>query len=160
MDVRASRVGAAGLVAAVTLGVAWWIGMRHKGSIVVTAQRRINKALLNPGQMSRAGRPGGYAAIIRHAGRTSERSYETPVGAERTDGGFVIALVYGRQTDWVKNVLAEGSATIVHEGTHYPVERPEVRSLSEHLDDFPGSMRSSARLMNVTECVLLHDARP
>jgi len=159
MDVRARRGAAAGLVAAVALVAAWWVGMRHKGSVVVQAQRQINKALLNPRQMSSAGRPGGYASLIRHRGRTSGRSYETPVGAERTDSGFVIALVYGPQTDWVKNVLAAGSATIVHEGTPYPVERPEVRPLAEHLDDFPRSMRSSAWSMNITECLLLHDAK-
>src|SRR6267143_1895106 len=39
---------------------------------------------------------------------------------------FVMKLPYGRNTDWLKNVLASGSATIVHEGNTYRVDRPEI----------------------------------
>ena len=35
------------------------------------------------------------------------------MGAVAIDDGFVIALPYGPNTDWLKNVLASGSATIV-----------------------------------------------
>ncbi len=157
MAVRARTGALAVLVGVLALGAAWLAGMRHKGSVVVEAQRNLNKRLLNPSQMATAGRPGAYAALLRHTGRTSGRTYETPVGAERTATGFVIALVYGAHTDWVANVLASGSATIVHQGTEHPVTRPQVRPLAEHLDEFPDSMRSSARLMNVTECLVLHD---
>ena len=76
--------------------------------------------------MRSAGTPGAYAAVIRHRGRVSGRPYETPVGAVATDDGFVIALVYGSRTNWLQNVLASGSATIVHEGQTYQVDRPEI----------------------------------
>ena len=38
------------------------------------------------------------------------------VEAEVTDDGFVIGLPNGTTTDWVKNLLADGTATIVNVG--------------------------------------------
>ena len=87
---------------------------------------RLQRAIINPQQMRSAGTPGAYAAVIRHRGRTSGRPYETPVGVVAADDGFVIALVYGSRTNWLQNVLASGSATIVHEGQTYEVDQPEI----------------------------------
>ena len=53
------------------------------------------------------------------------------MGAVAIDDGFVIALPYGPNTDWLKNVLASGSATIVNEGNTYDVDRPEVVPMAE-----------------------------
>src|SRR3954447_4787124 len=52
----------------------------------------------------------GFGIVI-HTGRTSGRTYETPVNVFRTEDGFIIALTYGR-ADWVKNVMAAGSAKL------------------------------------------------
>ena len=41
--------------------------------------RRFNRAFGNPHQMKTAGTPGAYASVIRHVGRKTGRSYETPV---------------------------------------------------------------------------------
>jgi deazaflavin-dependent oxidoreductase (nitroreductase family) len=92
--------------------------------------------------MRSAGRPGAYASIIRHRGRVSGQAYETPVGAVATDDGFLIALVYGSRTNWLRNVLAAGSATIVNEGRAYAVDRPEVVSMRDVSASFsPGDQR-------------------
>jgi deazaflavin-dependent oxidoreductase (nitroreductase family) len=55
-------------------------------------------------------------AIVSHVGRKSGRPYRTPVNAFRTDGGYIIALTYGAQSDWVKNVLAAGSCELQTRG--------------------------------------------
>jgi deazaflavin-dependent oxidoreductase (nitroreductase family) len=138
------------------LVVAWLLGMRNKGSVVVSAQRRFNRAVINPRQLRTAGTPGSETAVIRHTGRMSGRSYDTPVGAEPTDDGFVVALVYGPRSDWLKNVLASGSATVVHQGLSFPVERPEVvpfDSVAHHFSD-----ARAIRAFGVTQAVLLHKA--
>lgn len=44
--------------------------------------------------------------IIDHVGRKSHREYRTPVMIFRTGNRFVIALTYGPNSEWVKNVLA------------------------------------------------------
>jgi len=134
--------------------VAWLLGMRNKGSVVVAAQRRFNRAVINPRQPRTAGTPGSEVAVFRHTGRTSGRSYQTPVGAEPTDDGFVVALVYGPRSDWLKNVLASGSATIVHQGVSHLVDRPEVVPFGSVAHHFPDAR--SIRTFGVTEAVLLH----
>lgn len=147
------------VVAVVVLGVAalvvaWLLGMRNKGSVVVAAQRRFNRAVINPRALRTAGTPSSETAVIRHTGRTSGRSYQTPVRAEPTDNGFVVAVVYGPRSDWLQNVLASGSATIVHQGVPYPVERPEVVPFDSVAHHFPNAR--AIHTFGVTEAVLLH----
>ena len=46
--------------------------------------------------------------VVVHRGRRSRRLYRTPVNVFRRPGGVVIALTYGPESDWVRNVLAAG----------------------------------------------------
>jgi deazaflavin-dependent oxidoreductase (nitroreductase family) len=73
-----------------------------------------------------AGTQRSGTSVVRHVGRRSGRTYETPVIAARHGDSFLIALPYGDRTDWLKNVLASGSAAIVTSGHTYEVDRPEV----------------------------------
>lgn len=114
------------LTAGVALFAAFVVGMKKKYPPVVDAVRRMNRATFNPRQMETAGKPGAFASKVRHVGRTSGTVYETPVGVVATDDGFAIALPYGTRADWVKNVLAAGSATLVTEGETWLVDHPEV----------------------------------
>jgi hypothetical protein len=43
----------------------------------------------------------------------------------------LIALPYGKRTDWLKNVLGQGSAAIVTNGHTYEVDQPEVVPMAE-----------------------------
>lgn len=47
-------------------------------------------------------------AVVLHKGRHSGRAYETPVLAFADGPVYRIALTYGRDVDWLKNVLAAG----------------------------------------------------
>ena len=58
----------------------------------------------------------------------SGRQYETPVGPFAVGDDFVIGLPYGPGADWVRNVLANGSATLVHQGQWC---RPPARSRAD-----------------------------
>ena len=124
------------LVAVVALGVVFMVGMRTKSPPVLNAVRRAGRAM-RPLAMKSSGTPGANASVVRHVGRKSGRPYETPVNAVATDDGFVIALPYGRNTDWLKNVLASGSATILDEGNTYEVDRPEIVPLSRRRAPVP-----------------------
>lgn len=53
----------------------------------------------------------GYGVVV-HRGRTSGRTYRTPVWVFRSSHGYVLALGYGPDTDWVRNVLAAGGAEL------------------------------------------------
>jgi deazaflavin-dependent oxidoreductase (nitroreductase family) len=50
--------------------------------------------------------------VIVHRGRRSGRRYQTPVNVFSAGTGYVIALTYGPETDWVKNVLAAGGCEL------------------------------------------------
>ena len=60
-------------------------------------------------------------AIVMHLGRFSGHKYRTPIMAFPSDGGYVFALTYGRNVDWVKNLLASGIGSLEHFGSEFPV---------------------------------------
>ena len=66
---------------------------------------RWNKAGLNRVTRHLAPWIPGLGLVVHH-GRRSGKVYQTPVNVFPTGEGFVIALTYGPDTDWVKNVLA------------------------------------------------------
>jgi deazaflavin-dependent oxidoreductase (nitroreductase family) len=139
------------VVAVIAIGVIFIVGMRTKYPPVTTAVRRMNRRVMNPRAMKTAGTPGAYAGVIRHVGRTSGTEYETPIGPYRTNDGFVVALPYGTSPDWLKNLMAAGSAVIIHEGESYAVDRPEIVDAAGALDAVPPSEQTSLRVFNVDE---------
>ncbi len=88
--------------------------------------RSFNKRVTNPAEMALAGHRYWYAAVIEHTGRKSGKRYRTPVVALRVGDGILVGLPYGSGVDWLRNVLAAGSATITDKGRSYSVVRPEV----------------------------------
>ena len=135
------------------IAIVFVLGMRAKTPWVLNAVRRFARALGNPFQMRSAGTPGAYASVVRHTGRTSGRRFETPVVPVATDDGFVIALPYGSNTDWLKNVLASGSATIVNEGHTYRVDQPEIISTDAAAAYFPAKEQRSLRFFRIDQCL-------
>ena len=47
-------------------------------------------------------------AVVEHRGRKTGRGYRTPVAARRSGDGFTIALAFGAQVDWYRNLVAAG----------------------------------------------------
>ncbi len=115
------------LVAA--MGIVSVVGIRRKSAAVVNAVRRLSRAT-KALPLKTAGTGDAYASVVRHVGRTSGKSYETPVHAVVTDDGFAIALPYGSGSDWVKNVLARRTAAIVYGGRTCPVDDPKIVPLA------------------------------
>jgi deazaflavin-dependent oxidoreductase (nitroreductase family) len=109
---------------------------------------RFNKHFTNRLSLKVAGYLPGFA-IVSHVGRKSGRPYRTPVNAFRTDGGYIIALTYGAQSDWVKNVLAAGSCELQTRGAAGSPLRPHYRHRREQglgsapCEAHPGSHRRS-----------------
>ena len=55
-------------------------------------------------------------AVVMHLGRKTHRRYRTPVLVFRRGSRLIIALTYGRESQWVRNVLAEGGCELETEG--------------------------------------------
>jgi deazaflavin-dependent oxidoreductase (nitroreductase family) len=97
--------------------------------------------------------PPGFA-IVSHVGRRSGRTYRTPVSLFRRGDGYVIALVYGADSQWVRNVLAAGGADVETRGRRLHLVAPEVvRDPTRSL--VPRPVRAPLRLVNVDEFMLL-----
>jgi deazaflavin-dependent oxidoreductase (nitroreductase family) len=98
-------------------------------SLIVKIVMRPMTKMLNPLIVKLAGRPHFHlAAQIRHVGRRSGRTYTTPVSARRSGDMIVIALTFGNQSDWSRNVRSAGGGTIRIEGEDYNVTKPQIMS--------------------------------
>jgi deazaflavin-dependent oxidoreductase (nitroreductase family) len=64
--------------------------------------------------------------VVTHVGRRSGRPYRTPVNLFAAPGGYLIALPYGRDSDWVRNVLAAGGCDVRTRGRVRHLTEPEV----------------------------------
>lgn len=148
-----------GVVLALTaLAALFVISMRMKYPPVLTAIRHFNRAVTNPQAMKTAGQPGAAASEIKHVGRTSGASYGTPIGPVSTDDGFVIPLPYGTTPDWLKNVLAAGSAVIINEGITYQVDRPELIPSTVAFPHVPAGEQRALRAFGVDQFLRVHKA--
>jgi deazaflavin-dependent oxidoreductase (nitroreductase family) len=64
--------------------------------------------------------------ILTHVGRKSGKVYQTPVNVFRASNGFIIALTYSSESEWVKNVLAAGGCRLKTRGKKYQLSAPKV----------------------------------
>jgi deazaflavin-dependent oxidoreductase (nitroreductase family) len=65
-------------------------------------------------------------AIVTNVGRKSGRLYRTPVNVFRGPDGFLIALTYGQDSGWVRNVLAAGGCQLETRRVQYQLFRPVI----------------------------------
>lgn len=142
------------LLVVATLCVIFVVGMRKKNPFVLNAVRRSGRAM-KPLVLRSAGTAASPTAVVEHVGRTSGRTYETPVVAAETDSGFAIALPYGENTDWLKNVIAAGSARLRHDGAVHQLDRPEVVRLGAVDERFAPKEQRLHRRFDVRDAVVL-----
>src|ERR1700721_2544930 len=64
--------------------------------------------------------------IVTHVGRKSGKVYRTPINVFRAPEGFLIALPYGRESEWVRNVLAAGGCELETRGVRYKLNAPAI----------------------------------
>jgi deazaflavin-dependent oxidoreductase (nitroreductase family) len=65
-------------------------------------------------------------AIVTNVGRKSGKVYRTPVNVFQERNGFLIALTYGKESGWVKNVLAAGHCQLETRRVSYNCAGPVV----------------------------------
>jgi len=97
---------------------------------VPRAVARFNRHVTNPLALAF----GGWVPTVgslEHVGRKSGKRYRTPLNIFDTGDGYVILIGYGTESDWVKNVLAEGAATVHKHGKTVQVVDPRIVSKAE-----------------------------
>lgn len=107
--------------------------------------RRLPNKLLGP----LASRLPGWGVIV-HTGRKTGRDYRAPVFVFRHDDTFVIALTYGPESDWVRNVLARGGCILETRGGTVRLTHPRLFS-DEHRRGVPPLIGRPLRLLNVSD---------
>ena len=93
--------------------------------------------------------------IVLHRGRRTGRRYRTPVNAFPHGDGFLIALTYGPDVDWLKNVVAEGGCRLIHRGRGVDLTDPRILPVHEVARSIPGWIRSILRTLGVNEVLQL-----
>jgi deazaflavin-dependent oxidoreductase (nitroreductase family) len=64
--------------------------------------------------------------VVVHRGRRTGSVYQTPVSVFAAEDGYVFALTYGPDTDWVKNVLAAGGCELRTRGRVIRLASPRL----------------------------------
>jgi hypothetical protein len=101
----------------------------------------------------------GPFSLIRHIGRKSGKSYETPIIIQPTLGGFMVELTYGDQVDWFRNVVAaNGHCVLRYRGVDHEIASIDRVDPSVGLAAFPPSQRRLLRLLRRTHFVLFRAA--
>ena len=120
--------------------------------------------VLNPLIVKVAGRRHfAMAAQIQHVGRRSGKAYVTPATAHLHGDVILIALTFGNQSDWARNVHAAGGCTIRISGRTYRATSPRFLSREEAAPllraSFSPVQRAGMRMLGVRQFMRL-DAVP
>jgi hypothetical protein len=97
-------------------------------------------------------------AVLHHKGRSSGRSYDTPVQAYATPEGWVVGLAYDHNAPFAPNLLAAGGGEMTRAGRRYRITRPR-RVGREVLQLLPALASLAMRAVGIDE-FLLFDVAP
>ncbi len=109
--------------------------------------RTFNKHVTNRITRRFASLSRGPFALVRHIGRRSGKTYETPIMVEREGEDFVIALTYGPNVDWYRNVQAAGHCELLWHGRTYALDSPEPLAAQTVLPHYPQPQRQILRML-------------
>jgi len=117
---------------------------------------KVNRTLFNPIIRPFAGRIPPLA-VVNHWGRSSETAYRTPIFAFPASRGFVIALVYGRNTDWERNVTSSGRCDLVYRNQRHMLVNPHLISQDEARTTIPAPLWVALRAIRVDSFLKLDE---
>jgi hypothetical protein len=101
---------------------------------------------LNPLTLRAAKRGRGPFSLVRHIGRKSGRTFETPIILAESDEGFVAELTYGPEVNWYRNIVA-GGGWIEHARRTYRITAVEPLTTEAGLAAFGGARARILRLL-------------
>lgn len=118
------------------------------------AVARFNRVIFNPIVRRFAGRV-APTMLVRHKGRKSGTTYQTPVFGFLTADGFIIALTYGPGADWVRNVLAAGGCEVEYRNRRMTLTDPALVAEDPRTQPLPGIIQRALGLMKVRDFLTL-----
>jgi deazaflavin-dependent oxidoreductase (nitroreductase family) len=117
--------------------------------------RYFNKYALNhlTGLIARAGI--GPFCIIEHTGRKSGKQYQTTIQAYPLPNGFMIALTYGPEIDWYRNVRAANGCKLYYHRKTYTLKNPQAMDAKTALPLFPYPEKAILGFIGIQDYVKL-----
>jgi deazaflavin-dependent oxidoreductase (nitroreductase family) len=116
--------------------------------------------ILNPLMVRLAGRRFFPMAQIHHVGRRSGKAYVTPTSAHVSGDVLLIALTFGNQSDWSRNVRAAAGCTVRLGGRTYRATSPELVTWTDDralvASAFNPALRAGFRLLGIRQFMRLH----
>jgi len=123
-----------------------------------SGRRDVVKAVANRLFLAISGRSVRAYSIVRHVGRVSGREYRNPVSAYPLGDGFVIPVLYGIRSQWVRNAMATGHLVLRTKGRDHPLEHPELIGPAQALPAFPAYQRRMLTRRGIRDFVWAHGA--
>jgi deazaflavin-dependent oxidoreductase (nitroreductase family) len=117
---------------------------------------RFNRHVTNPAARTFGGRVPPFGIVIHH-GRKSGQEYRTPIWVFPARDGFTIALTYGSDRDWVRNIRTTGHFDLIYRKATYSLTDPALIEEEHGMADLPTILRPVLHTMGVTE--FLHARR-
>jgi deazaflavin-dependent oxidoreductase (nitroreductase family) len=90
-------------------------------------------------------------SLVGHIGRVSGREYWNPVSAYPFNDGYVIPILYGRESQWVQNVLAAGSLRLRTKGREFVLDAAEIIPAARALPALPRWLRAVVRVQGIED---------
>ena len=107
----------------------------------------VNKKVFNPREINKGVRP-----VLTHVGRTSGATYRTPLDAHAVDGGYVFIANYGPNSDWIRNILASGTASLRVDGQQVELTNPRLLARDEAWEQLAStSAKEAPRFLKVDD---------
>lgn len=100
----------------------------------------------------------GPFSLVRHVGRKSGKTYETPIVVARVPEGFIAELTYGEDVNWYRNIVAAGGCELFVDGQWYQVSAVESYSSEAGREAFGYPARLVLQVLQKHEFRLLRTA--
>lgn len=110
---------------------------------------------VNPATTRIARSSHGPFSLVRHVGRRSGRTYETPLILARVPDGFVAELTYGEDVNWYRNIVAANGCVIIHHRQEYRIDAIEPCDPVVGRAAYPFPFRTILRVLGRTDFRLL-----
>jgi deazaflavin-dependent oxidoreductase (nitroreductase family) len=114
---------------------------------------QINKRVFNPIEVRRGARP-----VLIHTGRSSGKTYRTPLDTHPLPDGYLFIPLYGPRTDWVKNVLAAQAARLCIDGHEIELQSPRLVKKKDIWPMVPKTTKSYPGISSESELLRMTSA--
>ena len=94
-------------------------------------------------------------ATVIHRGRRSGAEYRTTIMCWVEQDAVTVALTYGPNVDWLKNLVAAGGGEMLYNGQSIEIGPPRIIDTAAGLRRLPALVASALRLIRLEDFVVM-----